>query len=203
MKGAIPLLVCLLAVGCASYSAKPVVVGDVKQYEYHAEQSGVTVVADPYDTDRKYKSVFNTKPSYQRGYLGVNIIVGNNSDKPLTLDAAGVWAVSATGEVVRPVPARQVGEQLLRSTTGRYFLGGVIAAGSSKGANDKIRMDFENKELKSATIYAGQVTHGFLFFPTQPVTAELVVGGLKLEGQDLEAIKVAFNVAPAATARGE
>lgn len=68
------------------------------------------------------------------------------------------------GRIIEPIPATQVAEQVLRSTTGRYFAFGVIGAGSGKGANDRIRADFAAKALKARDLRPGGRAQGFLFF---------------------------------------
>ena len=172
------LSILIFGIGCASYNAKSVAVHKSGSYPHKSTVSEVTIVADVYGTEKKYKSVFDTCPSYERGYIGINLIFFNNSKYRYMLDVDNITCVTNTGDILSVIPASQVAEQLLRSTTGRYFMGGFIAAGSSKGANDKIRADYRNKELHNQNIPAGTRKQGFVFFTNEEQIDYIIIRGL-------------------------
>ena len=133
---------------CASYAVRTVPILPPDIYQFQEAVGDVVLIADLYDTTARYQSVFDTAPSYERGYLGINVLVFNNSSSGVTIDPANVTCLATSGTEHSPIAAEQVAEQVLRSTTGRFLAGGVIAAGSSRGANDRIRADFANKALR-------------------------------------------------------
>ena len=184
--------VVVLGVGCASYAAKTVPINQPQAYPHKQTVENVTIVADVYTTEAKYKSVFDTIPSFERGYLPINVIIYNDSPDTLQVTVGGMSVTTRSGVILQPISAEQVAEQVLRSTTGRYFAGGVLAAGSSKGANDRIRADFAAKGLKDHAIPPGGRSQGFLFFANTEQFQVLTVRGLL--GQ--QAIEIAMPDIP-------
>jgi hypothetical protein len=69
----VPLLVFLGA--CASYAVRTVPISAPSGYPGRSVVGELTVVADVYGTEEKYRSLFDIVPSYERGYLGVNLIL--------------------------------------------------------------------------------------------------------------------------------
>jgi hypothetical protein len=137
-----------------------------------------SVVADVYTTESKYKAVFDTIPSFGRGYLLIDMIIFNDSSDTVNVTVSGFSVRTRSGAILLPIAAEQVAEQVLRSTTGGYFAGGVLAAGSSKGANDRIRADFAAKGLKDLAIPPGGRNQGFLFFANTELFQNLIIRGL-------------------------
>jgi hypothetical protein len=181
----------LLTGACASYAARSVPILQPTAYDHQQAQNGVIVAADVYGTAQKYRRVFDTAPSYERGYLGINVVVFNDSTQAVLIDPANAMCVKADGTEAPPIPATQVAEQVLRSTTGRYFAGGVLAAGSSKGANDRIRADFAAKALTLREVPPGGRNQGFVFCPNETPLTSLAVRGLK-HGPDSLAMIIAL-----------
>jgi len=176
------LAMTLAFLSCASYTVHQVPIQPIEQYSITAQiDSDLDVALEIYDNARKYKTVFDTKPSYERGYLAISFFFFNRGDNTFDLDPTGIVALGDDGTVYQPIPAAQVAEQLLRSTTGRYFAGGLIAAGSSKGANEKIRMDFQSKELKAHKIFGHAKTQGILFFPGESKLNKIIISGVVRE----------------------
>ena len=80
----------------------------------------IVLIADLCDSEEKYQSVFDTAPSYERGYLPINVIVFNNSAEGVTVNPAYISCLATTGTPHALVPA----EDVLRSTVGRFAAGG-------------------------------------------------------------------------------
>ncbi len=174
---------------CASYSARIVPILAPASYPNQATVGDVVLVADVYDTQQKYQSVFDTAPSYERGYLPINVIVFNNSASGVTVDPAYISCMATTGTPHSPVPADDVAEDVLRSTVGRFVAGGIIAGGSSQGVNSEIRADFANKRLEiNQFVPAGARGQGFVFCPNEePLSAlSLRVDGVADDAQEIE-----------------
>ncbi|OFV93923.1 MAG: hypothetical protein A3G76_00685 [Acidobacteria bacterium RIFCSPLOWO2_12_FULL_65_11] len=191
----IPLLLLLSA--CASYAVRTVPINVPTAYPNKSIVGELTFVADVYGTAAKYRSVFDTIPSYERGYLGVNLIFFNDSGNTVSVDPSAITCTTRSGTIIDHVPATQVAEQVLRSTTGRYFAGGVIAAGSSKGANDRIRGDFAAKALKARDLPPGSRSQGFVFFSNVEPLQTLTIRGIRNAGDGTSiAVDISMPIIP-------
>ena len=159
------LAVVLLAVlsACTSYTVRQVRVLTPEAYPARAVVGDVELAADVLDTERKWRSVFDTAPAFERGYEAVNLVVFNRSAAAVTVDPADAVCQTAQADVA-PADPEGVAEAVLRSTTGRFLAGGVLAAGSSSSANDQIRSDFVNK-LFPGRVRAGATAAGFVYCP--------------------------------------
>ena len=147
------------------------------------------LIADLYDSQEKYQRVFDTAPSYERGYLPINVIVFNNSAEGVTVNPAYISCLATTGTPHALVPAEDVAEDVLRSTVGRFAAGGIFAGSSSQGANNEIRADFVNKRLENNQfVSAGNRGQGFVFCPNEePLRAlALRVDGIADDAQEVE-----------------
>lgn len=174
---------------CASYSSRTVPILAPASYANQAAIGDAVLVADLYDTQRKYESVFDTAPSYERGFLPINVIVFNNSASAVTVNPAYISCMATTGTPHAPVPAEEVAEEVLRSTVGRFAAGGIFAGSSSQGANNEIRADFANKRFEiSQFVPANSRAQGFVFCPNEePLHAlSLRVDGVADAAQEVE-----------------
>ena len=186
---AVVVAVAVAVISCTSYSSRVVPIRAPASYQHRVVLDDVVLAADLYDTQEKYQSVFDTAPSYERGYLPINVIVFNDSDDGVTVDPAYVSCLSTTGASHAPVPADAVAEEVLRSTVGRFVAGGIFAGGSSQGTNAEIRADFVNKGLAiHQFVPAGNRGQGFVFCPNEePLRAVAIrVDGLDDEQQEVE-----------------
>ena len=123
----------------------------------------MTIGADKLDTELKWEQAFDTAPAYERGYDVINVVVFNESSDPVTVDPQ--FAVCETPQAdISPADPISVAESVLRSTTGRFLAGGILAAGSSSSANEQIRSDFVNK-LFPGRVRAGATAAGFIYCP--------------------------------------
>jgi len=67
------LAVMVCVTSCASYKAQSVPIQPVEHYATHTDiDQDLEVALLPYDNAHDYKSVFDTKPSYERGYLAIS-----------------------------------------------------------------------------------------------------------------------------------
>ncbi len=181
-----------LAIACASYSSRTVPILAPTSYPNQTAVEDVVLVADLYDTQEKYQTVFDTAPSYDRGYLPINVIVFNNSATGVTVNPAFITCRATTGTPHALVPADTVAEEVLRSTVGRALAGGIFAGSSSQGANSEIRADFANKRLEvSQFVPAGSRGQGFVFCPNEEPLRAL---SLRVEGvaDNTQEIELAF-----------
>ena len=186
---AVVVVVASLTIACASYSARTVPILAPTSYQHQITVGDVVLIADLYDSQEKYQSVFDTAPSYERGYLPINVIVFNNSAEGVTVNPAYISCLATTGTPHALVPAGDVAEDVLRSTVGRFAAGGIFAGSSSQGANNEIRADFVNKRLENNQfVPAGNRGQGFVFCPNEePLRAlALRVDGIADDAQEVE-----------------
>ena len=201
IKHVICSLMAFTLIACASYSARtvPILAPGSYSYQQPVDDAGdIVIAADLYDTETKYQSVFDTAPSYERGYLGINVLVFNDSDAGVLIDPANVTCLAVSGTVHQPISAEQVAEQVLRSTTGRTVAGvatlgvlGGLAGTSSSGANHRIRTDFANKGLQRREFPAGARGQGFVFCPNEEPLRALAIQGIALADQEA-AVEIEF-----------
>src|SRR5947208_726188 len=69
----------LIGSACTSYTVKTIPIEVPTNYVNTRAARGVTVAADVYGTADRYQAVFDTAPSYERGYLGINLVFFNDS----------------------------------------------------------------------------------------------------------------------------
>lgn len=155
--------------GCTSYSARQVRIMSPDQYPARAEVGDISVGAIMLDTEELWRQQFDTAPAFERGYEAINIVVFNDSDEAVTVDPNDAMCQTAQADIAPADPAG-VAESVLRSTTGRFIAGGILAAGSSSSANEQIRSDFVNKVFPGR-VRAGGTASGFVYCANaSPVT---------------------------------
>lgn len=155
--------------GCTSYSARQVRIMSPDQYPARAEVGDISIGAIMLDTEELWRQQFDTAPAFERGYEAVNIVVFNDSDEAVTVDPNDAMCQTAQADIAPADPAG-VAESVLRSTTGRFIAGGILAAGSSSSANEQIRSDFVNKVFPGR-VRAGGTASGFVYCANaSPVT---------------------------------
>ena len=135
--------------GCTSYSARQVRIMSPDQYPARAEVGDISIGAIMLDTAELWRQQFDTAPAFERGYEAINIVVFNDSGEAVTVDPNDAMCQTAQADIAPADPAG-VAESVLRSTTGRFIAGGILAAGSSSSANEQIRSDFVNKVFPGA-----------------------------------------------------
>ena len=126
-------VVAALTIACASYAVRTVPILAPTSYQHQITVGDVVLIADLYDSQEKYQSVFDTAPSYERGYLPINVIVFNNSTEGVTVNPAYISCLGTTGTPHALVPAEDVVENVLRSTVGRFVAVASSLAAPVKG----------------------------------------------------------------------
>ena len=183
-------VVAALTIACTSYAARTVPILASTTYQHQITVGDVVLIADLYDSQEKYQRVFDTAPSYERGYLPINVIVFNNSTENVTVNPAYISCLGTTGTPHALVPAEDVVENVLRSTVGRFATGGIFAGSSSQGTNNEIRADFVNKSLENSQfVSAGDRGQGFVFCPNEEPLQALALrvdGMIDDDAQDVE-----------------
>jgi hypothetical protein len=144
------------------YQAKTVKVLPIEAYAARTEVGGVTIAADPYESDEKSYTAFDIKNLNSKGYYPVHVIVRNDSTQYLNIRTRNIVLITPAGQQLYSTPATVLVDDVrdLKSTK----FGSPLA-------------DFTAKELTSRSVDPGSVTDGFLFFFTStPKKPDFFVG---------------------------
>lgn len=148
----------------ADYQIKTVKVLPVESYPARLTIEGITIAADPYETDEKSLTAFDVKNLNSRGYFPVHVIIQNSSTEYVTLRVRSVVLATNSG-------------QELYTTSATIVVQDVVPAGfvsklpkmkshdqSTSTKTGSPLLDFTGKELTNRQIEPGAVSAGFLFF---------------------------------------
>ena len=108
---------CGLATGAAGAQANP---ASLPARDAH---DGVTISADPYQDEARYKERFGKKNPYKVGILAVEVFIRNDNDKPIRLKLESVRLMLA-------IPGAD--KQRLRPMTVEAVVDGVLNKGGQK-----------------------------------------------------------------------
>lgn len=172
----IALLTCLM-VSCAYHPRLKPIIKVPDFYDYRVRQGGLDIVIDPYEKPEKMNYLF-TSDITQKGILALHFIVWNNSDVTYDLEPSKIIIRSVDGKEFAPLPPDQVSSRVLNNTIKRMAAYGAagsalifftvpfaIAGGAdSVIANQSIKKDYEEKQMRRAEIKPRSVFQGFLFF---------------------------------------
>jgi hypothetical protein len=152
----------VMALQAGDYQARTVKVLPFESYPAKTEIGGVTIAADPYESNDKSYTAFDIKNLNSRGYYPVHVIVRNGSQNYLNIRTRNIVLITSTGQQLYSTPATVVVEDVSNSKSTK--LGSPLS-------------DFTGKELTNRLVDPGSVIDGFLFFFTPvPKKADFFVG---------------------------
>jgi len=164
MKIAAAVLLIILqtiALPAFDYQIKTVKVLPIESYPAQMELGGITIAANPYDSDEKSQSAFDVKNLNSRGYYPVHVIIQNRSEKYMSIRTRNVLLVTSAGQQLYTTPATVVAQDV---------------TGSSSTKTGSPLSDFTNKELTNRMVDPGTVADGFIFFFTPEPRSDFFVG---------------------------
>lgn len=165
----IPVLALLIASSVRGQT-KPAELPAVPTRDQHQK---LLVVADPYLSAQRYKSVFGKKSPYERGIVAIDIYFQNDNDAAIRVNLSTIrLVVSLPGEQrqnLPPLSPEDVADRILlkgdsNPTISRRrlpFPG--LNIGRGRGWN-KLVSHLRSVALESSVIPPHATTHGFLFF---------------------------------------
>ena len=158
------------------YRIKDIKLLPVESYPAKTAISGVTVAADPYDTNEKSALAFDVKKLNSEGYFPLHVIIKNNSESFLKIRTLNITLITESGQQLYTTPATIVVDDIF----GGGFSSRIPLVGSSdlstSNKTGSPLWDFTNKELTNSFLDPGTVTAGFLFFYTEDPKQNLFTG---------------------------
>jgi hypothetical protein len=170
------LMVSTMALLAFDYQVKTVKVMPVESYPARTALGGVTIAADPYNSNEKAYSAFDVKNLNSRGYYPLHIIIRNSSSKFFSIRTRNVVLITSTGQQLYTTPATVVVEDVIRA--------GLVSKIPKMKSHDQSvstkagspLSDFTSKELTNRAIDPGTVVDGFLFFFTADPKSDFFAG---------------------------
>jgi hypothetical protein len=158
------------------YRIKTVELLPIESYPARTTLGGVTIAADPYDTNEKSFLAFDVKKLNSQGYFPLRIIIKNESKSFLKISTRNITLITASGQQLYTTPATLVVNDVIDSglTSHIPLVGSGDLTTSTKTGSPL--WDFTNKELTNRYLDPGTVSDGFLFFFTQDPKQNLFVG---------------------------
>ena len=162
MLALIPALLPLL--GCARHIPTPIPVKPTETYLVHRDAGGLSLAAEPYDTDAKVKAFGSSNLPHR--FTPILLVVENKESEKLHLHRGNARLVCADGALLDTVSALAMYEQLRDSpSTSGEFISGPSHYSLLLENNDRKKTDWMAKEFPTETILTtGRRTAGFLYF---------------------------------------
>jgi hypothetical protein len=160
----------------AEYHIKKVDVLPIETYPARITLKGVTVAADPYDTNEKTYTAFDVKKMNSNGYFPLHVIIKNETKTFYKIRTMNITLITVTGQQLYTTPATVVVDDVIGSgLTSRIPLVGTEDSSTSTRAGSPLS-DFTGKELTGRFLDPGTVSDGFLFFFTPDPKTNLFAG---------------------------
>ena len=158
------------------YRIKTVKILPIESYPARATVGGVTIAADPYDTDEKSFSAFDIKKLNSDGYFPIHLIIKNDTTLFLKIRTLNVTLVTASGQQLYTTPATVVVDDVIDAgLTSRIPIVGSSDSATSTKTGSPLS-DFTAKELTNKYVDPGTVIDGFIFFFAQDPKKNLFSG---------------------------
>lgn len=151
------------ALTASDYNIKTVNILPLESYPAQTTVEGITMAADPYDTDEKSYLAFDIKKLNSQGYFPVHIIIHNTSNDFLLVRTRNVVLITDSGQQLFTIPATVVASELFSGSA----LDKMSDASRQAPANRKVGTplsDFSDKDLTNKLLEPGKISDGFLFF---------------------------------------
>ena len=190
-RGFISISIAFLALSaCASYDKRHVDYGTPQDYANTSTIDGVTLAAEPFDTEAKVKETFDEN-LLAKDYYPIRVMLENNSNGRILVLRETVELIDLNGQVYRPVEAAVVAEDFEDSEMAYALLGfGVFSYASAKDANLERQADYSAKQMPpSQLIPSGRKRGAFLYFRL-PKDVDLSSCRLRLEVEHMDDQKV-------------
>ncbi|MGH9566205.1 MAG: hypothetical protein ACRD4I_09500 [Candidatus Angelobacter sp.] len=162
--------------------------GSYPAHDFHQKEQA-TVAIDPFDTDAK-AAIFKVK--YKNyNLLPIRLIISNDSDKPLMLDAAKIELITASNDKIAPATRDDILRKMARpeKVTRRSPIPLPIPRDKNPISRDA-REEIDSALFVNVPVMPHSSTSGFLFFDVSGVDnpeaqAHLVISGIKAGEQEL------------------
>jgi hypothetical protein len=160
----------------------------------------VAIAAEPYKTAEKIKFFRVNYLDHQ--FLPVRIIITNSGERPISLDQARIYFISAAGDRIPAAEPDDVERRIsLRDKKGADIPVGPIKLHTKpKAPNSKVEQDFSEFEYAALVVEPHTTRAGFLFYDIQGLGssplhgAKLLLRQLKdADGKELFYFEIPFD----------
>ncbi|MCP4328048.1 MAG: hypothetical protein GY791_06380 [Alphaproteobacteria bacterium] len=150
---------------CASYDKQHVDYADSSAYVSTVTVEGITLSAEPYDTEAEVVSAFD-EPLNEKGYYPIRVHLNNGSQDRIIVLRETVELESPKGQTFRPVGAAVMADDFEDDAVAYALLGfGIFSYASAKDANKEREADYHAKEIPESRIIApGSSLGAFVYF---------------------------------------
>jgi hypothetical protein len=165
----------VLTLTASDYKIKSVKILPLESYPAQITVEGITIVADPYDTDEKSYTAFDVKKLNSQGYFPVHVIIQNTSQYFLLVRTRNIVLVTDSAQQLFTIPATVVAGDLFKGSA----LDKMSEASRQAPASSKVGTplsDFSEKDLTNKLLEPGKVSDGFLFFFNPDIKKNLFSG---------------------------
>lgn len=168
--------IALFMVGCATYEAREVPIKTIKEYHNISTISDVTIAVDSYDNPTKAESAFYVDTT-EKNIRPILIIIDNKSSDSYLINRSEILLKDGSGKEFEPVTSNYAFEQFDVSEFLYSALFGIFGGLSAHEANEKMKSDWNEKELPEQLISnPDSSANGFVFFETEkPVHGNVVI----------------------------
>jgi len=160
----------------------------------------VAIAAEPYNTAEKIKFFRVNYLDHQ--FLPIRIIITNSGDRPISLDQARIYFISAAGDRIPAAEPDDIERRIsLRDKKGADIPVGPIRLHTKpKTPNSKVEQDFSEFEYQALVVEPHTTRAGFLFYDIQGLGssplhgAKLLLRQLKdTDGKELFYFEIPFD----------
>lgn len=151
------------------------------EYAHKQTSEGVTIAAQPYETDEEAREAFGKNNPWRAGVLPVLLVIQNDGKDALKLEHLRPVYVLPDGEKVEATPAGEV-KYIHGARAPRTVPGPVGGIGISRAPKNPLgEWEIEGRALAAKMIPAGQSASGFVYFqlPQTSAAATVYLSGLE------------------------
>ena len=156
----------VIALMASDYKMKTVKVLPIESYPARITVGGITIAADPYDTDEKSYAAFDVKKLNSQGYFPLHVIIQNTSQEFLLVRTRNIVLITESAQQLFTIPAAVLAEDLFKGKSLDKMPEKDRANASSRNLGTPLS-DFAGKDLTNKLLEPGKVSDGFIFFFTQ------------------------------------
>lgn len=160
--------------------------GPASSYPHKQTNDAVTIAAKPYNTAELAAEAFEKMKPHEHGLLPVLVVVQNDSDKAVRLDAMRVEYSDSSRQRIEPTPPADV-PYLIGPDRPKMTPGPIPGLGGRAKKNPLAGAQIEQRAFSAKMLPPGESAHGFFYFRTMPHSgAKLYITGLSQAGAGRE-----------------
>ena len=159
----------------SDYKMKSVKVLPIESYPARITVRGITIAADPYDTDEKSYAAFDVKKLNSQGYFPLHVIIQNTSQEFLLVRTRNIVLITESAQQLFTFPAAVLAQDLFKGKSLDKMPEKDRATAASRNLGTPLS-DFAEKDLTNKLLEPGKVSDGFIFFYTSDPKKNLFAG---------------------------